>query len=446
MVTDALLLMGLIATNGVLAMSEIAIVSSRRARLLQLAESGSRGATRALELAGDPTRFLSTVQVGITSIGILSGAVGEATIAGRLRVALSAIPVVAPYAEAASLVIMVLGLTYVSLIVGELVPKRLAMTRPEHIASLIARPMQWLASLTRPIVYLLSLSTDTILALLRAKKATGPAVTLEEFRLLIQQGAAEGVFEKTEQEIVTNVLDLSDRHVTEVITPRSEIAYLDLRDSFEENRERLKQSPHSVVPLCDGGLDSVVGFVRATDILQRMLGNEPLDLRALATPPLFVPHSMTIMKALEQFKRMHLRVALIVDEFGNVDGLVSLADVMTAIVGHLPTAPGEEPLIVRRGDGTWLIDGMLDLDALSRELGIDTLADDLRDHYHTVAGLAMYALGRMPKTGDVFERDGFRFEIVDMDGHRVDSVLVGRIAKASASADENGPSQGWKPG
>jgi putative hemolysin len=439
MLTDALLLMALIATNGLLAMSEIAVVSSRRARLLQMVESGSRGATRALQLSGDPTRFLSTVQVGITSIGILSGAVGEATIAGRLRVALSAVPVVAPYADVAALIIMVIGLTYVSLIIGELVPKRLAMTRPEYIASLIARPMQWLASVTRPVVYLLSLSTDTILALLRAKKTPGPAVTLEEFKLLIEQGAAEGVFEKTEQEIVTNVLDLDDRHVTEVITPRSEIVYLDLQDSFEENRERLKERSHSVVPLCDGGLDTVAGFVRATDLLQRTLSNEPLDLRALATPPLFVPHTMSIMKLLEQFKRMHLPLALVVDEFGNVDGLVSLADVMTAIVGHLPPEPGEEPLIVKRSDGTWLVDGMLALDTLSREIGIDALAAEVRDHYHTVAGLAMYALGRMPKTGDVFERDGFRFEIVDMDGHRVDRVLVARIAKAPAAAHDGAP-------
>jgi putative hemolysin len=429
MLTDALLLLGLIATNGVLAMSEIAIVSSHRARLLQMVDSGSRGATRALQLAGDPTRFLSTVQVGITCIGILSGAVGEATIAGRLRVELSEVPLVAPYANAVALVIMVIGLTYVSLIIGELVPKRLALTRPEYIASLIARPMQWLASVTRPVVYLLSKSTDAILALLRAKKTPGPAVTLEEFKLLIEQGAAEGVFEKTEQEIVTNVLDLDDRHVTEVITPRSEIVFLDLQDSFEEHRERLKERPHSVVPLCDGGLDTVVGFVRATDMLQQTLSKEALDLRALATSPLFVPHTMSIMKLLEQFRRMHLPLALVVDEFGNVDGLVSLTDVMTAIVGHLPTELGEEPLVVRREDGTWLIDGMLDLETLGRELGTDAFARDVRGHYHTMAGLAMFALGRVPRTGDVFERDRFRFEIVDMDGNRVDRVLVSPVTK-----------------
>jgi putative hemolysin len=428
MLTDALLLMALICTNGLLAMSEIAIVGSRRARLLQMVDAGSRGATRALQLAGDPTRFLSTVQVGITSIGILSGAVGEATIAGRLRVALSHVPLLAPYADVAALVIMVIGLTYVSLIIGELVPKRLALTRPEYIASLIARPLQWLATVTRPVVYLLSLSTDTILTLLRVKKTPGPAVTLEEFKLLIEQATAEGVFEKAEQEIVTNVLDLDDRHVTEVITPRSEIVYLDLRDSLEESRQRLTDGAHSVVPLCDGGLDTVVGFVRATDLLQRTLANAPLDLRELATSPLFVPHTMTIMKLLAQFKRMHLPVALVVDEFGNIDGLVSLADVMTAIVGHLPSEPGEEPMIVTRDDGSWLIDGMLDLETLGRELGTVALAAGVRGHYHTAAGLTMVALGRVPKTGDVFEREGFRFEIVDMDGNRVDRVLVSRLA------------------
>lgn len=432
MVNDLLLILTLIAINGALAMSEIAIVSSRRARLLQMVDSGSRGATRALQLASDPTRFLSTVQVGITTIGILSGAVGEATIAERIHVVLLAIPLVAPYAEAAALAIMVIGLTYVSLIIGELVPKRLALTRPEYIASLIARPMQWLAAITRPVVYLLSLSTDTILTLLRAKKTPGPAVTLEEFKLLIEQGVAEGVFEKSEQEIVTNVLNLDDRHVTEVITPRSEIVYLDLQDSFEENRDRLKEGQHSLFPVCDGGLDTVVGFVRATDLLQRTLSNEAFDLRQSATPPLFVPYTMSVMKLLEQFKRMRVPIALVVDEFGNVDGLVSLADVMTAIVGDLPPEPGEEPLIVRREDGSWLIDGMLDLETLGRELETGTLASEVRGHYHTVAGLTLFALGRVPKTGDMFERSGFRFEIVDMDGNRVDRVLVSRVAKNGA--------------
>lgn len=432
MANDVLFLFALVLTNGVLAMSEIAIVSSRRPRLQQMAERGSAGAAQALRLADDPTRFLSTVQVGISAIGILSGAVGEATVAAHLRQTLLAMPAVAPFADELALAVMVVGLTYVSLIVGELVPKRLALTQPERIASFLARPMKWLSMWTRPVVYLLTISTDTILTLLRAKRKPGPAVTLEEFKLLVEQGAAEGVFDKTEKEIVVNVLDLNDRHVSEVITPRGDIVYLDLQDSAEGNRTRLSDSPHSVLPLCDKGLDSVVGFVKVTDILQKVMSNEPLDLRTLAMPPLYVPHTMTIMKMLEQFKRTHLGIALVVDEFGNVDGLVSLADVMEAMVGHLPFEAGEEPMIVHREDGTWLVDGVLDLDTLEREIGLNVGMDDVRAHYHTVAGLAMFALGRVPKIGDVFEREGFRFEIVDMDANHVDRVLVSRSTGRAA--------------
>ena len=427
MITDLLLLFVLILLNGLFAMSEIAIISSRRARLVQLSDEGSSGAQRALQLSSEPTRFLSSVQVGITSIGILNGAIGEAAVVTPLNALFLQVPSLAPYAHALAMSTMVVGLTYVSLILGELVPKRLALTQPERIASLIARPMQTLSAVARPLVLLLTVSTETILRLLRVRQVKTPAVTVEEIKVLLEQGAEEGVFEPTEQELVTNVLNLDQRHVGSVLTPRSTVVYLDVRDAVETNREKLRGAQHTVLPLCDGGLDHVLGFVRATKVLEQVLGSTALELPSLAEPALYVPETMSLMKLLEQFKRTHLPLALVVDEFGDVEGLVSLTDVIAAIVGDLPMVPGEEPAIVRREDGSWLMDGSLDLDTVLRTLDDDSLlSEEDRAHYHTLGGLAMLALGRVPRTGDIFERGPFRFEIVDMDGNRVDRLLVGR--------------------
>ena len=420
-----LLVFVLILLNGLFAMSEIAIVSSRRARLIQMADDGRAGAKHALQLASEPTRFLSSVQVGITSIGILSGAIGEAAVASKLRTSFEQVPAFAPYADTLALGIMVVALTYVSLIVGELVPKRLALTHPETIASLIARPMQVLATAGRPLVFLLSVSTDTVLRILGVQHVKQPAVTVEEIKVLLEQGAEEGVFEASQHEIVTNVLNLDERRVGSAVTPRSDVVYLDLRDSLDATREKLRGGVHSVFPLCDGGLDHVLGFARSTKALDQLLEKGKLDLPSLAEPALFVPETMSLMKLLEQFKRTHLPLALVVDEFGDVEGLVSLTDVISSMVGEFPSEPGEEPSIVQREDGSWLMDGGLDLTTVSRTLETDSLLseEDLQ-HYHTLGGLAMLALRRVPKTGDVFQRGDYRFEVVDMDGNRVDRVLV----------------------
>ena len=432
---DVLLLLLLIALNGIFAMSEIAVVSARRARLIQLAEEGSKGARHALTLASEPTRFLSSVQVGITSIGILNGAIGEGVIAARLRPALEQVPLLAPYADTLSLAIMVAVLTYVSLIIGELVPKRIALIHPETVASVIARPMEVVAGVTRPIVFLLSVSTDSILRLFRVRQAKQPGVTADEIRVMLEQGAEEGVFEPTEHELVTNVLNLDERHVGAVLTPRSDVVYVDIRDSVDTLREKLREQPHSVLPLCEGSLDKVLGFVRSTKVLERFLERGQPDLPSLAEPPLFVPETMTLMKLLEQFKRTHLPIALVVDEFGDVEGLVSFTDVISSIVGDLPTEPGEEPAIVQREDGSWLLDGAVDLDTALRTLEAEAIvSDEDRQHFHTLGGLAMVALGRVPRTGDVFERGDYRFEVVDMDGNRVDRVLASRKSPPAESA------------
>ena len=435
MYADISLLLCLILLNGLFALSEIAIVSSRRVRLQQLAEQGSGGATVALQLAAQPTRFLSTVQVGITSIGIMSGAIGEATIKDRLRAAVETVPLLAPHADTVAFAIMVVALTYVSLIAGELVPKRLALTRPEAIAAIIARPMRLLSAVVKPLVYLLSASTDTVLRLLRVRHSSQPAVTLEEFKVLIAQGTEEGVFDKTEHELVSNVLRLDERRVGGIMTPRADIVFLDARAPFADNRAVLASHPHTVLPLCDGSLERVVGFVKSTELLVRLVNGEPVDLRRLAWPPLFVPATTTVMQLLERFKRTHLPLALVIDEHGGVAGLISFSDVVGAVVGDLPPEPGEDPMIVTRGDGSWLVDGALDLDALRRLLGSDTFAQEAAAYYHTLGGLAMLALGRVPRTGDVFEQEGVRFEIVDMDANRVDRVMVTRTPPAPPVAD-----------
>jgi putative hemolysin len=423
--TDLLIVFVLILVNGLFAMSEIAIVSSRRARLVQLADGGSAGAQAAMRLASQPTRFLSSVQIGITAIGILNGAIGEATIADRLRPWFEQIPVLAPHANTAALAVMVLVLTYVSLILGELVPKRLALTHPERIASLVARPIRALATAVRPVVYVLSLSTDTILRLCGVRAVKHPAITMEEIKVLLEQGTEEGVFEPVEHEMVTNVLNLDDRHVAAVLTPRSDVVFLDVRDPPEVNREKLKNDRRSVLPLCDGGLEHVLGVVRSPRVLGQLLESGTFNLAGLAEPALFVPETMTLMDLLGQFRRTHLPLALVVDEHGALAGLVSLTDVVAAIVGELPSEPGEEPSIVRREDGSWLMDGRLDLETVSRTLDtIPLLGESDRRHYHTLGGLAMLALGRVPAVGDVFLRDRYRFEIVDMDGNRVDRLLV----------------------
>ena len=434
---EFLLLFLLIVLNGVFAMSEIAIVSARRARLMQMAEAGSKGARHALTLASEPTRFLSSVQVGITSIGILNGAIGEGAIAARLRPALEQVPVLAPYADTLSLAVMVGVLTYVSLIIGELVPKRVALIHPETIATVISGPMEIVAAVARPIVILLSVSTDSILRLFRVRQARQSGVTADEIRVMLEQGAEEGVFEPTELVLVTNGLNLDERHIGAVLTRRSDVVYLDIRDPVDAIREKLREQPHSVLPLCDGGLDKVLGFVRSTNVLAQILERGEPDLAALAEPPLFVPETMTLMKLLEQFKRTHLPVALVVDEFGDVEGLVSFTDVISSIVGDLPTEPGEEPAIVQREDGSWLLDGAVDLDSALRTLGAEAIvSDEERQHFHTLGGLAMVALGRVPRTGDVFERGDYRFEVVDMDGNRVDRILASRKTPSAEEATE----------
>jgi len=416
----------LIVLNGALSMSEMAIVSSRKLRLQQLSGRGDRGATRALGMAEQPTRFLSTVQVGITSIGILSGALGEDAIAKPLLPFLQAIPELAPYAEKLALVITVALITYLSLIVGELVPKRVALNFPERVAAWIARPMHVLSVLALPVVKMLSFSTELVLSALRVKPESGPSITEEEIKLLLAQSAQEGILEETESRFIANILKLDNRRVGSIMTLPRDVVWLDLRQPFQENRRRILAHDFQVLPLCDGGLENVIGFVKTKDVLDcLLLGGQPA-LDDIKLNALFVPDTLTLLDLLEAFIRSHLHTALVVDEYGDIHGLVTLDDVFEAIVGAwiAGRGAGDIPAIVQREDGSWLVDGMLDIHQFKEHFRLAGLPDENGSYFNTVGGFVLQHLGRVPKVGEYFVLGRLRMEIVDMDGNRVDKVLV----------------------
>jgi putative hemolysin len=422
---EAVVLLLLIMVNGIFAMSEIAIVSARKTRLQQWAEAGDATARAALELANTPNQFLSTIQIGVTLIGILVGAFGGATIARELASGLEQIPALAPYSRPLSLGIVVLLTTYLSLIVGELVPKRVALNNPERIAAVVARPMRALSRIAYPVVHLLGLSTELVLRLLGMKPSTEPPVTEEEIRALIEQGTQAGMFEAVEQEMVDRVFRLGDRRVSAVMTPRTEIVWLDLDDPPEEIRRTITGSVHSRFLVAQGGLDNVLGVVHAKDLLTQCLGEQPMDLTTTLQQPVYVPESMPALKVLELFKQSRSHIALAVDEYGGIQGLVTPNDILEAIVGDLPVA-GEvaEPLAIQREDGSWLLDGMLPVDEFKAIFDVGPLPGEEQAVYHTLAGFVILQLGRIPRAGDHFEWEGLKLEVVDMDGNRVDKVMV----------------------
>ncbi|MEH2079084.1 MAG: hemolysin family protein [Nostoc sp.] len=431
---EILIILVLIIANGVFSMSEMAIVSARKVRLQQLANQGDAKAMAALKLAESPNHFLSTVQVGISLIGILTGAFGGATIANRLAVYVRLVPLLAPYSEPISFGIVVLIITYLSLIVGELVPKRLALNNPERIASNVAIPMRALSAITSPMVYLLSTSTDLILRVLGITASTEPQVTEEEIKILIEQGTEAGTFEEAEQDMVERVFRLGDRPVSYLMTPRPDIVWLDLDDSAEENRQKMVDSAYSRYPVCQGGLDNVLGVIPVTDLLARSFRGEPLDLTIGLRQPVFVPESTRGLKVLELFKQTITHMALVVDEYGVIQGLVTLNDIMSEIVGDVPSTDGQDqPQAVQREDGSWLLDGMLPVEEFLELFGMEEWESEERGSYQTLGGFVITHLGRIPTAADYFEWQSMRIEVMDMDGNRVDKVLV--VPKASKSAD-----------
>jgi putative hemolysin len=425
---DILIILGLILLNGIFAMSEIALVSSKRMRLQKLAESGSRGARKALELAEHPSRFLSTVQVGITLIGIFNGAFGEASLVAKLAPELAPLPVIGEYAREVALGIVVIGITFSSLILGELVPKRIAMQYPEPIAAVIARPMHMLSQAMAPFVKILTMATDFMLRILGLHKKKEDVITEEEIAGLLREGTDAGVFEKTEHDIVTRALRLDDQPVAALMTPRMDIHYIDLEDPLEVNLMKIAESPYNRFPVCKGDVSNVVGVIHAGDLFEQTIRGKPIDIAAAVKPALFVPETISAMQLLETLKKNRAELALIVDEYGEIEGMVTLSDVMGELVGDVSVVDeNRQDDAVRREDGSWSLDAGISIDRFRELLETDVrFPEEASGNYHTLAGFVMTWLGHVPKISEHFEWQGYRFEIADMDRNRIDRLLVAK--------------------
>jgi len=408
-------------------MSEIAVVAARKVRLQQRAEDGDERARKALALAHDPNKFLSTVQFGITMVGVLAGAYGGATIAEQVAQPIAAVPELAAYAHVIALGLVVTGITVLSLIVGELVPKRIGLNNPEAIASWVAGPMIVLSKIGGPVVGALNRPTNFVLRLFGIKGEAEPNLTEDEIKALISQGAETGAVGATEENIVQRVFQLGDQRVAAIMTPRPDIEWIDVDASEEELREFLASHSHTQFVVCHGGLDEVLGIVRSADLLPLAFKGARIDLRSLKKEALFVPDSMPAVQLLESFRGSHKHVALVMDEYGAVEGLVTVTDLLTAIVGDLPADASEAiGAFVARADGSWLVDGSAPMEDVTAHFGMDALPEDEAGAYHTIGGFVMARLGRVPKAADTFEWGGMKFEVMDMDGRRIDKVLVVR--------------------
>jgi putative hemolysin len=414
----------LILVNGFFSLSEMALVSARRARLQPMADDGNAGADAAIEFKNDPSRLLATVQIGITIIAVLSGSYGQATLGERLQRFLAAQGgAAAPYAHLIAGALVVIGISYFSLILGELVPKRIALSNPERIAAGIARIMRGVAAIAAPLEWLLSTTSDLILRILPLRKEP-PSVTDEEIAFMLREGAAAGHIPPGEAPIVEMALRLGDRRVSAVMTPRVQIEFLDLDNPEDELRRRIRDSAYSRFPVVEGGTHQLAGIVQVKDLLAAALAGQPFNLRAVLRSPLFLPNTVTVLRALEVFKTSGEPLALVVDEYGDLEGLVTLTDILEALVGDIPGADeAADPRIVRREDGTLLVDGMLGLDELKQLLGVTQLPGEDPD-FHTLGGYLMARLNRVPMAADRVAADRWRFEVVEMDGRRVDRVLI----------------------
>jgi putative hemolysin len=425
-VFELFVILFLFLLNGFFALSEIAIVSARRPLLRLMAENGHKGAKWALLLAEDPGSFLATVQVGITLIGILAGAYGGATLAEQLDDWLAPLPYIGEAADAVALAIVVVGVTYVSLIVGELVPKRIALNNAERIAAAVARPMTLLAKFAAPAVWFLRISTDAMLRLGGLPMQRQITVTAEEVKTLIDEGTEAGVFVAAERDMIEGVLRLTERPVRSIMTPRIDIVWLDAAMDPEELRTRIHESGHSRFPVSVGGsIDAIEGVVHTKDILDGILQGKSLDLAQAMQTPLSVHESTPVLRLIEMFRTQPVHMAFVVDEYGEIEGIVTAADVLAAIAGEFaePSDADEGPPVVRRDDGSWLLDGMVGIEEAQRVLGCSGMRQE-DDDFHTIAGFVLYKLGHVPRTGEHFTWRDIRFEVVDMDGRRIDKILV----------------------
>jgi len=424
---DVVIILALVVINGLFAMSELAIVSSRTARLEAMARTGRTGARAALALRDNPSKFLSTVQIGITLIAILSGAYSGEALGGPVSERLERLGMIHDHAGPVGFTLVIILTTYVSLIIGELVPKQLALRSPEPIAAVAALPMTWLAIATAPVVWLLDKTSLTVFALLGLKREREDHVTAEELHLVVAEASSAGVIEESERAIISGVVRLADRPVREVMTPRTDIDWIDANATLDEIREIVAETPHSRLPVAEGSVDSIVGVVRLRDLLVALLEGRAIELREKMQPVSTIPDRMDAMDALAVLRDAEVPLALVMDEYGHLDGLVTPGSLLTAIAGAFASdqEEGHDPAFVDREDGSHLISGSFSADALAEKLGLDLPED--RD-YATAAGFALSVLRRIPETGEHFDIDGWRFEVVDMDGRRVDKLLASRRA------------------
>lgn len=435
---ELFVLLFLFILNGLFSMSEMAVVSARKARLQQLFEEGRPGAGTALELANEPSHFLSTIQVGITIIGVTSGVFGEATLSADLAQWLAQWSILAPHAKGIAVTLVIAGITIGSLLIGELVPKRLALVNPEAVASAFARPMSLLSSLVYPVVRLLSIATDAVLQLLGKRAVASPPVSEEEIRVLMEQGAEAGVFEEHEHELVSRVFRMDELRVTAVMTPRTDIVYLNLEEPLETLMHRLTDTPHSRFPATRGDLDNVEGIVEVKALLADLVRGQKIDLQTRLMKPLYIPETLTVMDLLASFKKHRQTMAFIVNEYGELQGLATLNDAMQALVGDIAAVDdGGDRDIVKRDDVSWLVDGGVSVDRFKEALSVEEpLPEEDTGGYNTLGGFAMLQLGRVPQVTDHFEWNGLKFEVVDMDRNRVDKLLVSRLPQPAVSAPQ----------
>ncbi len=425
---EILVIFVLVCGNGLFAMAEIAVVSARKARLQQWANEGNHRAQNALDLANSPNRFLATIQVVITLITLLTGAYGGSTIAEKISFQLEGLPWISQYRERIGLSIVVVGVGFLQVIFGELVPKTVALNHAERIAALVAWPMQIISRIAYPMVSFLGIVTDTILRLVGSKPSSEPPVTGDEINVMIAQGTEAGVFEESQQDMVESVIELNERRINTIMTPRPEIAWLDAEAPFEENKEKILGSSYSRFPLCKGSLDEILGIVHTKDMLADCISGRAIDLQKHARKALTIPETIPVLKSLESFKESRIHIALVIDEYGSLQGLVTLNDILESIVGDIAShdQKEEKPGAVRREDGSWLVDGMQPVEDFKDLMDIGHMPEEGTDTYQTLGGFVMMQLGRIPKPGDHFKTDDVRYEVMDMDGNRVDKVLVKR--------------------
>ena len=433
---DVALLIFLILLNGAFAMSEMALTASRKARLQVLVEAGEGGAQAAMDLHENPTKFLSTVQIGITSIGVLNGIVGEAAFAAPLAEWISGHFVIqAQAAQLTATALVVVIITFLTIIFGELVPKRVGQMFPETVARLVSRPMNWLSAATRPFVLLLGASTEGVLRLLGLKGQVARSVTEEEIAASLEEGLESGVIEAQEHQMVRNVFRLDDRQIGSMMVPRAEIAWLDVNAPLEDTLATMAENGRSRYPVCRGGLDEVIGVLPAHRLVAPVVRGQALNLADHLQAPVFVPETLSGMELLEHLRASTSELVFVVDEYGAVQGLITERDVLEAITGEFTVPSGEDAWAVKREDGSWLMDGLIPVTELKDRLELRELPEEDRGRYNTLAGMIMLLLGRLPATTDAVEWQGWRFEVVDLDGKRVDKVLVSALTSLPQGED-----------